>query len=184
MQEIPSNITNYLSVFQTLIGGLLTFLGGLIGNYFIQRSQRNAELNNLASAFYGEISSILAIVKRRNYVESMTYVLENVEADEAPEFTYYRGQNEKFRIYESNVSKIGLLPAPIPEKLISFYTLAEVIHDDLGNLNSFLSDKPAIDNIKDYLKDLISLIENLSETGKELQDLLQRNANLSQTTRQ
>ena len=56
IQANPESVS-YLPLLQTLIGGLLTFLGGLIGTVLIQRSQRKADRANLASAFYGEISA-------------------------------------------------------------------------------------------------------------------------------
>ena len=69
----------YFSLAQTLIGGILVFLGGLIGTYFQHRVQMAAQKKNLRSAFLGEISGLLTIVEKRHYLENLKETIEDIK---------------------------------------------------------------------------------------------------------
>jgi len=79
MNHSSSETASYLPLLQTLIGGILTFLGGLLGSYLIQKSQRKSERENLASAFYGEISALLSIIEKRGYIQDLEDDLKNIK---------------------------------------------------------------------------------------------------------
>lgn len=90
-----SNPVSYLPLFQTLVGGLLTFVGGLLGTYLISRAQRRAETESLASAFYGDITASLMVIERRQYIATLEKKLEGLKKSGKTDFRYFEDKEGK-----------------------------------------------------------------------------------------
>jgi len=102
-------LKDYIPLLQTLVGGLLTFLGGLLGSVIIQQQQRKAERNSLASAFYGEIQALLKIIERRQYIQRIQEAIEDIRSNREISFRI-KVTRKYFNVYEKNLDKIGILP--------------------------------------------------------------------------
>src|ERR1043165_2783708 len=103
------NSSNYLPLIQTLVGGLLTFIGGVLGSILIQRLQRKYERESIASAFYGEVSAILTIVEKRQYIlefsNNLDYIKRNlkyIEKTSEVHIASFRVKRNYFNVYEHN----------------------------------------------------------------------------------
>jgi hypothetical protein len=176
MPQQASDTVSYLPLLQTLLGGLLTFLGGLLGNFWIQNAQRKSERESLASAFYGEVSALLAMIEERQLVQLLTDLLKEVKETGKRTYTYFDSTSKKFEVYENNVTKIGLLPTPLPEKLVLFYSLALTVLNDMAYLGRLKSEKYSILVFEQYINSLVMVVNHTIKAGKEAQRLLQLNA--------
>lgn len=158
---------DYLPLFQTLIGGLLTFLGGLLGNFLIQHQQRKAEKRSLASAFYGEIQALIRIVERRQYIQE---IIDSIDTIESGEKVLYgiRITRKYFNVYEKNLDKIGILPNPLPEEIVDLYTVMTAILEDLDQINETGFYNQEAEIVILYLKELQSLFEYAVESGQRV----------------
>ena len=63
-------------VISVLIGGLI----GIAGSYTAFRYQRRSEGKSITAAFAAEISAILEIAKKRNYVDVLKRDIENIRS--------------------------------------------------------------------------------------------------------
>ena len=164
--------SGYIFLFQTLLGGTLTFMGGLLGNWLIQRSQRRAETESLASAFYGEIGALLFIAEKKRYLELVTTALEQCRNGNKRDVVVFEVSRNFFNVYDRNVQKIGLLPAPVPEKVVLFYTLALAIVEDLSAIGKGRLKEYDTSEVEHILTELLTLFGNVIELGTELRALL------------
>ncbi len=182
MYQTSQNVVSIMPLLQTLLGGVLTFLGGILGSFLIQRSQRNAEKENLASAFYGEIGAVLSLIESRQYIQILAELAERIKAPEPEDkYNFFENRDDKFGFYENSVGKIGLLSAPIPEKLISFYALATAAYDDLKNLDNLKA--KGYDALTEgrYVQELIALLNEVVKSGKAVQSLLKPDSHVEAT---
>ncbi len=170
-EEIPEQIS-YLPLYQTLAGGFLTFIGGLIGTYLTQRSQKKSERESLMSAFYGEITALLSIIKRRGYFQGIVDDLNYIEKTGEVRLSYFSFTQDFAKVYEENIGKIGLLPAPLPEKIVKFYTFLSAALEDFKGVANSEFDKLTVPEVKELLKELIEISSSTLRLGEELQGLL------------
>jgi hypothetical protein len=160
-------LKDYIPLFQTIIGGLLTFIGGLLGNVLIQQRQRYAETKSLASAFHGEIQALIGIVEKRQYIQGIKDALDDLRSGR--KITYQMRVTRKyFNVYEKNLDKIGILPNPLPEKIVELYTVMTAILEDLDVINEseFYDEDPEV--VISHLLELKSLFEYSVESGKKI----------------
>ncbi len=74
-------------------------------------------------------------------------------------------------MYEQNVSKIGLLPEPLPEKLAQFYTFVYSILEDFQNIA-----KPEFalngSDLKVFLEELLGIFREAIKLAEEIKTLI------------
>lgn len=172
MFQNSANTVSYLPLFQTLLGGLLTFLGGLLGNFWIQKMQRKSEQESLASAFAGEVNALLAMLEKRQLAQLLTELLADVKKTGKRTYNYLDNSSDKFEVYENNVGKIGLLPVPLPEKIVLFYALALAMINDMKFLGQLKSEEYNSSTFENYIESLIELIKQTINAGRDVQSLL------------
>lgn len=161
---IPIMIKEYLPLFQTLLGGLLTFLGGLTASVLLQSRQIKAERKSLASAFLGEIKALNKIFERRRYakvIKVTIYLLERSE-EASPTFRITR---EYSKVYNENIDKIGCLPAPLPELIVDFYMSLTSMYEDMDIVNEEGFYRNKKEECIRILEEILYSLEYLSESA-------------------
>lgn len=123
--------TQLLSV---VVGGLLATFGGLATNTYLERLRQSRESRNLALAFKGELTALIALIEERRYVERFEQVIEQIESTRQPFYVPFRIRFRYDRVYDANVDRIGLLKPPLAEQLPLFYTRVNSIMEDLVSL--------------------------------------------------
>ena len=162
-----SALKDYIPLFQTLIGGLLTFTGGLLGNILLQQRQRRSERNSLASAFYGEIQALIGIVEKRQYIEGIRDSIHGLKSGKKILYQM-RVTRKYFNVYEKNLDKIGILPNPLPEKIVELYTVMTAILEDLDLINEPEFCKEDSEILISHLIELQSLFEYAVSCGRRI----------------
>ena len=112
-----------------LLGGLLVALPSIWATVRADRQRRW----NVASAFRGEIGSVLHLYETRGYLAFHQDRLATWMSNDVP-VTFPKDFDERQydRIYDTLASDIGALPEPVPERLVTFYMLLDAVHEDLG----------------------------------------------------
>jgi hypothetical protein len=170
--QSASSFTPYLPLIQTLIGGLLTFFGGWLGSYLLQRRQRSSEIESLKSAFYGEISALLHIAKRMQYRETLLEHIETTKQRGVIPHSIFGIARNFFNVYEHNVKNIGILPAPLPEKIVLFYSLTFTIMEEFtAQGKGELSTMGAEDSVP-YLQGTLETYDMATNIGHEILSMI------------
>jgi transcriptional regulator with PAS, ATPase and Fis domain len=166
-----AKIKDFIPLFQVLLGGLLTFLGGIAGNILIQRSQRQSEKRNIASAFAGEIGALLSIVEKRDYTKGIKDIIESIKQTQEKKKFYFKARKNYFNIFEKNAEKIGLLDVPLPEKITTFYIQAFAILEDIENEEVL---ERELNDIIYFHEELLNLFEETIKLGKEILSIINK----------
>ncbi|MCS3862942.1 hypothetical protein GGP86_002731 [Salinibacter ruber] len=162
-------------ILSSLVGGLLVAIPTL---WKIYRSDRR-QTARVASAFRGEISAILNLYRRREYLALHKERLrEWEEKNDEVSFPSDYEERTRDRIYQSNASRIGLLPGPIPGKIATFYTLLDGIHEDLAKMSrGALKSVPREAKIA-YYRQFVSIMEEMISLAEELEGELSDHAGM------
>ncbi len=152
-------ITSLVTVLITVV---TTFIGAFSGTWSFdyQFSMQNEhEAKNIASAFYGEIIALKTIVDQQEYKEKLKRKIKKMESTNQPAIFSRRVTKEMyFKVYNNNISKIGLLEEPLPEKIAILYTTAFSILESMGEFYEIDKDKDRLDEIaknEDKMKRLL-----------------------------
>lgn len=73
-----------------------------------------------------------------------------------------------FNVYEKNLDKIGILPNPLPEKIVDLYTVMTAILEDLDSINEADFYNQEVENIIAYLTELQSFFEYVVKSEREV----------------
>ena len=115
-----------------LLGGFLVALPSIWATIRADRKHRRS----VASAFRGEIGSIIRLYETRGYLALHQERLDAwTSGGEPVTFTSDFDERQRDRIYEALASEIGALPEPAPEQVVTFYTLLDAVHEDLGKMS-------------------------------------------------
>lgn len=150
-----------------LLGGVATF--GV--QHFLKKNIDNDEKKNLASAFYGEIYSILHLIEIREYVQGLENILRQLERNTLQrEINYYAPtiRNNYFNVFQSLLSDVGKLQDPLPRDIVRFYMQLLALLEDFkaleqGERNSW--DKGSLLNL--FRKDL-TMMKNSIDLGNHI----------------
>lgn len=117
-----------------VVGGLLATFGGMATNTYLERMRLRRDSRNLALAFKGELTALIALIEERRYVERFEQVIQQIESTREPFYVPFRIRFKYDRVYDANVDRIGLLKPPLAEQLPLFYTRVNSIMEDLVSL--------------------------------------------------
>jgi hypothetical protein len=86
--------------------------------------------------------------------------------------TSFRTSRSHFNVYEQNVGKIGLLKAPLPEKIVCFYTLVFSVLEDFEDIGKGRYRNSAVLKASNQLKELRDILEEGILLGNEIRTLI------------
>jgi hypothetical protein len=152
----------------TLIGGALAIAGAVVSIYFTEWVKGRRLEKNLAWALHSEISSICAILRKRNYVSEFRSLAQDAQAGIENSRRNVKAAREYFLIYKSNASQIGLLKQPLPSRIVAFYVQGTAILEDIDALSSGFHDDKKLAELAEYFEELANLIYDLLRQGDEL----------------
>ena len=173
--ENPIALRELLSLFQVLLGWVLTLVGGFAGNYLRQRMDLKSERKNLSGAFAGEIGALLSIVERRGYLSGIEHLIQHINETRAAWTFHFSARRNYFRVYENNASKIGILSHPLPEKIARLYTQAYSILEDIDDMRSPEVAAWSTDEALHRLQEMRDLLHDTIQLGHDIVDTINRN---------
>lgn len=158
--------TNVTAVVVALITGLLAILG----NYLMVSRQARLEQRSTRAGLLAEVSALLEIIKKRNYLASLEAMHTQVGAtgrwNEPDRYSLSVPIPEHYnRVYQANVSKLGALSRDEAEQIVRFHQLIDSVRADVtegGVLWSGANTVEPWQQAIDVLKDAIQLGEALT----------------------
>ncbi len=145
-----------------VVGWALGFCSGQVVEWFARRRDRT----NLTQAVVGEIEALLAVVRRRRYLEGLNEVIEEMKRSGQPRILSFAVTSSPFRVFETNLDKIGTLRKPSPRLIVKFYAQA----------SSFLEDVREAERQMDG--GTVAPVSEVCRRHVEARDLLQDTVNL------
>jgi hypothetical protein len=155
----------FTPLWQTVIGGVLALVGGLVGTYFARRVSHSYDQRRMASAFAGEVEALLTAMKAREIRKE----LENGKKlyENGRQWTSWTWSSERdyLTVYRNNADKIGLFDPPISGNIALFYILVQAVMESLTTLahdNSHLNSQEYM--LRNLTADL-KIIDRIEEVG-------------------
>ena len=154
------------------LGGCIGVAGSIVSNWFLESYRRKRLKESSALAFRGEVSSLLILINRRDYINHLRSVKEYiVENRELVNFNFY-AEREYFFVYKNYINKIGLFSNPLPYKITKFYTLASALLEDVERLNDQGLPTNNVDHAIRYYGEMISFMEEIVTTGQDVVEII------------
>jgi len=114
-----------------LAGVLIGAIVSLAGTYFLDRRHEGRDRKGLASALLAELKAILHVEEAHDYRALYQGTLDRIKQGEAAPMPNISFETSPARsVYYANLSRIGTLPAPIPEMMVRFAYAMEVMAAD------------------------------------------------------
>lgn len=119
----------YPQIIATLVGGFLAILGGFSAKLYSDYQERRS----LLSAHAGEIRALLDLVAVRAYLDVLRGHIENMRTNPGS-FSFFSVRlsgREYNQVFTATAARLGMLPPPLPERLVKFHYTVQAILDDL-----------------------------------------------------
>ena len=123
---------------------------------------------NLAKAFYGEISAILEIAKLRKYVETFDDIIQTIERTGELVPVELPVRRNYFNVYEQNVGQIGILEGELPVLIAKFYTMGNAILEDVNRLSESSGEGWTPDIQKSFIAELRQIFDVMQNVGSDI----------------
>lgn len=147
------------------IGGAFV---GAISTYFpaifIEKAKQKTESKAIKSALIAEISVIMELIKTRRYPEEISNIIKKLEENSDSTASFHITVDDHYnRIYQSNVSKLGLLDKDIVVDIIRFYHLIDSAVIDVRP-GSLIASNIGINEFKE----LLNIVEMALSAGERI----------------
>jgi hypothetical protein len=153
-------------------------LGALIGGFFAVwggtrqlKVQRERRVRSLTAALSAEIASLIEIVRRNRYEESLRAVVRHVRSP-AFDGTYdahtVHASHSYFTVYEANASDIGELEPQLAVEVIAFYQQARSWLDGIAMASKLPDGVLSADEVARYYTLMADSLTRLMWFGDDL----------------
>ncbi|MEW5424184.1 hypothetical protein [Amorphus sp. 3PC139-8] len=130
-------------------------------------SQRRSR-KNLAKGIYSEICSVMQVSGLASSKEDFEKWIENATIDEISNHTLVMPY---YKVYEQNVSHLGMLPSSVVSDIVLIYFLfnrmnVAFVHIKKGNIDEYSLSKMK-DMMKETVNDIVKIRKNLDNDLKK-----------------
>jgi hypothetical protein len=161
----------WIPLLSTIVGGAIAFAGSIIAPTYLEKSRRKDEQKNLTGAFIGEISALLEICKRRQYIEHIRAVIAEAKSKQVEPnknvWFHFSVRRNPFPVYDANVTRLGLLTDPLPRQIARFYTQSSSILEDIADMREGKFQRSRDESIR-CLEALLNLFEDTLALGAKI----------------
>ncbi len=127
---------------------------------------RDGIYNGLTGAIVGEIQALIDISKHRKYLECLRQELNRAQTHpDLCGFFYFSVRRNPMRVYEANLARIGILPPPLPNQIVSFYAGLSSILEDIEDMKEEKLQRTPDDRTR-VLKNLEQLFKATLDLGQ------------------
>lgn len=111
-----------------VVGGLVSYLP----NKFLEKHKREMEADAVRNALITEIRAIVAIIDERGYFRTMEAVIQQLTHSGGVSGFTVRVPDHYSRVYQAQVSRIGLLAPELATQIITFHQLIDAVVQDIS----------------------------------------------------
>ena len=163
--EAATTLKDFFPLIGVIIGGALV----VVGNEFREWKKGKRESRRLAYAFKAELNALKETGDKRRYIEKLTAITENGRRpNDGSNVLTIREGREFFPIYSNNLSKIGSLKNPLPEKIVRYYAQATSVIEEIMSISDQCWLNIPDDTMSSHLKDIVSLMKDTRSLGSEI----------------
>ncbi len=156
------------NLWSVIAGGFVAILGSVATPIFLDKSRRKAERLSLASAILGEIEALDAICAHRKFIEGIKQQITLMEADpNISRIFHFSVRRNPMRVYEANLSQIGVLPHPLPKQIVTFYAGVSSILEDIDDMREGKTKRNPEESLRAF-KNLLELFEKTLALGQQI----------------
>lgn len=114
-----------------LVGVAFGATASLVGTYWMERRRENRDCRALATSIRAELKAVLHVEREHQYREMYQDVLERIRRGENTPMPNISYQTDTARsVAYTNLSRIGILPEPVPAELVRLLYIFEVVVAD------------------------------------------------------
>jgi len=152
--------------FTAAAGVVVGALVSNFGTYLLEKRKQAAESKRLALAFRGEIRALLELVKRRKYIETFQWFIEQMESTGNKYYPKMQIRREYFPVFTNNVGHIGLLKNPLPELIAQFYIQANSVLEDIESYRDGSLNDVGFADLVENTKEVCALFQETLSIGE------------------
>lgn len=163
--------TNWTAVLVAVVSAFVT----LVGPVRLWKKQMKKESESVKASLFAEVAALVEIVERRNYLPSLRAYEAQLRSQSTSPYSAFQGDegvwsfevhiDSQFnRVYQGNLSKLGVLTAEDAKQIVRFHQLADSVRLDVmpgGFLAKGTRDAEAF-------KETADLLEMAMEIGRAL----------------
>lgn len=161
-----------------LLGVLLGGGIGIAGTLFLDKRRRDAERRALAGSLAAEVDAILLLEEHHQYRLIYSSALDRIRAGSGeimPAIIAHRDPAKA--VFYANLGRIGILPAPLPARLVTGNILAESITIDRQAMAEGVWDQgQPVDQRCRFLEHHLTTYDKAVALTKELSEELHKEA--------
>ena len=156
----------------TVVGGAISLVSSAFVGYGLEHMKQRREAKNIAFAFRGGISAILAIIEERRYVATIQHLIALAEAGQELIPLKVRVRRNYIELYTKNVDRIGILDPHISSQIPIFYTYINSLLEDLESSMEGSIDGISKDMQIRFHRDFLDLLLKTDKIGKNIISLI------------
>jgi hypothetical protein len=168
---MSNEVTMWTTLWPTIVGGAIGIAGSILAPTYLEYSRRKAERLSLAGAFVGEISALIEICKRRQYIENIRALINEAKTKQAEPnknvWFHFSVRRNPFPVYDANVTRLGILSDPLPGQIARFYTQSSSILEDIADMREGKFQRNRDESIR-CLEALLKLFEDTQALGTKI----------------
>jgi len=163
--------TNWTAILVAVVSAF----AALVGPVRLWKKQMKKESESVKASLFAEIAALVEIVERRNYLPSLREYEAQLRAQSTSPYSAFQVEKGRMsfvvhidsqfnRVYQGNVSKLGVLTAEDAKQIVRFHQLADSVRLDVmpdGFLAKGTQDPEAF-------KETADLLEMAMEIGRAL----------------
>ncbi|MFM0227840.1 hypothetical protein [Paraburkholderia dipogonis] len=148
----------------TLVGGAISLTSTVVATFGMEWIKQRRDARNLAFAFHGGISAILAIVSERRYESHVAAMIAAARTGQTIGAFKVRAQRNYVELYSKNIDRIGMLHPSLAERIPTFYICVNSLLEDIDSMYAGDHDRLSQDELLTFyinFQDLLSKTVNL-----------------------
>jgi hypothetical protein len=123
-----------ISVSGVLFGAAIGLISTLSSTTYLEYLRRLRDENNIASVYAGGVSSSTRLLAKRDFVKQIQERIDEIKCTGALSEVFRVSATRDYSlVLEKNIDKLGLLDAPLPRKILEFYTSLDAIIIDFDS---------------------------------------------------
>lgn len=155
----------WLPVIAAIGGAFVGSISTFFPNYLLEFRKSKRERQSVETALVSEVSALLDVIKHRGYIEDLESNVHFLEQNpKEKEIFSVKIPDHYSRIYQENISKIGLVRPDLSSKIIRFHQLIDAAVQDIS-VGGFIADTGG--DLQAF-NELLQLFRTAREVGLEI----------------
>lgn len=155
----------WLPVIAAIGGAFVGSISSVIPNLLLEARKQRNERKSISNALIAEIRAMLTIVRHRQYLAHFEKALSAMQNDPASRIAFsIRVPDHYSRVFQANVSRLGLIPEQLAAQIIEFHQLIDSIVQDVTASGEIAEGRSSIEGFEQ----LLFLAKSAVQLGEEI----------------